>query len=1011
MANQDDVAQAAVQFVGSCLQVDVIANAANLGIALAGGSETLRAIRHSRRLRRFAKGLRGQLSVVARAKYSNAKKYDREAAYEAIAATLDAADFDQTLVRTAKDPQLLRNRLLGSAPDERPLLSGLSVEMYDGLLQIVVSAITREIRDSDEYLPQLVDEALKDIVDIKMATAKQQSRQEEHEDRLTQLEVDVPNAIADALRLSPSLAAAGQALKVIDRTPLAHGFFGRGDTLARISTLVGDTGYACVWGPPLAGKWELCRQWILAHAGDRDTWHVQCHSLESLAIAAAQLSKHYGLDQRATLDPLSTIQAVRESNPDVTLLLDGIQDEGAAKAVSHWKRQGSGVDLVLAGFTPAKGTQLPTIQVEVLDDPSIVGILRHYLSGSTTDDIQALAERLEGMPGLAIQAAAFITDAGVSVPQYLTMLEREPESLLHSQTTVPPRSPAVGAVWDRSLSRLETRGRASAPQLLSVLRLLGKTTISGALEGGIGFLLSGTDELGEQAAALTIIGQMNRLQLARNDEGVETASTLLMEYCWDSLSTSEKTDVARAVLRLIHLSAAYGKTWQAAGPANAVIPFVVGDCFSWRGLCPSQFDEAFVMSAQMFRSLDIPDLAIALLTQLLRAQEGTAPDAAMATTAINITNIAIEQELPEAAGFLAYVVEKFGDIEDSRVKAETRLLSGRHAWNQGEEDSVVRYCDDGLSIIAHAVLDEDSWILLKSNLHNVRAWGHAGLGNGARAIEDLRSAMRLLLSDAKFSMSLNETVLSSVPLLKDQGIDVPDDFKDMVEAALGSIVQSPDDRLPGTSLWHLGNTAQPLDPALHDEVLEYLDQGPRVSFSSGLDGLQLALFCQTQARLLLDAQNEGSPAELQALRENRDLPAETRGLYASRSVKLKELLDTGIEALEAMPSELQQEHKVRRLLAGLWINRSNYLQSVGDAEQAVRWARKALSVDTEEFGSQHQEFANDALVLGLALAQAGEAVEAMDWLSRAHTIYSTPGRNRSVPRASMVEALLRKLRK
>jgi tetratricopeptide (TPR) repeat protein len=106
------------------------------------------------------------------------------------------------------------------------------------------------------------------------------------------------------------------------------------------------------------------------------------------------------------------------------------------------------------------------LDLDILDQPEAIALLRRRAPGLTDAQAGQLAERLGDLPLALDQAAAYLDQTGVPPLEYLRLLDTRSTDL-HSRGYTPGHPGNVATVWSVSIDRLQ----ATAPAAVQLLRL------------------------------------------------------------------------------------------------------------------------------------------------------------------------------------------------------------------------------------------------------------------------------------------------------------------------------------------------------------------------------------------------------------------------------------------------------------------------------------------------------------------------------------------------------------
>lgn len=973
MRSSSGVPQAAVQLVGSILQFDVAANTVNL---------TLEALKlpalDERRLR---KSIQGQMTQAVRG-LNSAKRADIEAATTAIEDTLKGFKVSEAALRASADSARLKTFIIASNPRPFELISedAAAVDCFHLIMSAVVGRMTLELRNSQNAAVPLIIEAHDRIAGLDATTSNLEYK---YSSIIREVELLGQRSFYNE-NLAGEAIDAFRCIKGLDCRPKCSLYIESKRDYEQLDELLTRHGIASVWGPPLSGRFELLRQWC-QRAGKRDVVVVDCRTEGGLQAGISALArKHHVQPQRTTALTLNKICLERSG---ITVVLDGLESDSDLLGLEEQLRPGPSAVLATLDFQPRRKVA-SAFRPQPLGEDEIATILRSELDdeqyAGSIDGLDEVAELLAGQPLLAKQAASYIADCCESIDEYRKSVDENPGVTYLANTRTDERT--AQAVWSFSLARVEKRLTRQGICALAILSTLSGKAVVGAWEGAVSFLLSG-EELGNEAVARGITKYLSRLNLVDESNGLVNSAGPFLHFAWEQLSNEERTSSVEATLRLIRLAASSARTSRDVGLMNGVVPVVAEKYFDLRKYSPALFDDATLSAGICLGEAGLEQFAIWVLDKLLRLQ-ATDEHPDVATTLVTIASIGLDKELIGASRFALAVAEEVRETKDPGTRVQSSLLTARALWADGDLRTGLDAASTAVRLIEEGAVAGDDAILMGMQAYRFRGWFRVALGTDVRSgIGDLCRAIEIGQTDDRFWFWSSEARAHTVSFLTDRGITPPGELFEeqtspsspssavpLVTSALGAAIAE-SHRVRGNI----------------DKAESSLGESPQVGFGELDIACNAADHLQRRIQLLID-RIDSSPW-------NNDSYSLLNGGLV--------LADDGLERLVTLPEELAQCSRVKRIRAGLKVNRSAILLQLDDVKQAVAEAREALAIDLDEFGDKHREFAKDALALGIALVADNKVSEARAWLQVAYEIFSRPGPHTDKKLADYISSFLR----
>ena len=303
------------------------------------------------------------------------------------------------------------------------------------------------------------------------------------------------------------------------------------------------------------GKTQVAVEYAYRFKADYDlVWWVNAAKDETVVDSLAQLARRLGIpvgDSNAAAAE-DTVQELRRRGSELRWLLIFDNADEPEQLTPFLPRGATGHTLVTSRNQAWAAIAKP-LEVNVFDRRESVELLTRRVDGLTDEDADRVANALGDLP-LAIEvAAAWLTETGTTVDDYLAELDaRTSETLSANQAA--DYSTRLGATWDVSLQRLEQRSPA-AMRMLQLCAFMAPSISLTLIRSRemVDALRAYDPSLHEQLVVGQVIQEIGRLALARVDRRSNSIQIhrLVQAVIRDRMTEGEGDEAQHAVHRVL----------------------------------------------------------------------------------------------------------------------------------------------------------------------------------------------------------------------------------------------------------------------------------------------------------------------------------------------------------------------------------------------------------------------------------------------------------------------------
>jgi tetratricopeptide (TPR) repeat protein len=345
------------------------------------------------------------------------------------------------------------------------------------------------------------------------------------------------------------------------RVPRPGAYFtGREDELARLRSSLKDGVRAALlpqalYGLGGVGKTQLALEYVRRHAGDYDmVWWVQAEQPAVIRASLTSLAPRLGIQDTDAQTGVDRVIAALESGRPVRRWLLVFDNAGAPEEVERYLPYMAGVPgglghVIVTSRNSGWADSVPSMRVNVFPRDESVEFLRRRAPGISDAEAGRMAFALGDLPLALEQAAAMKVKSGLTVDEYLDLLETQGARVRRENATTAPGTQSVWAVWRVSMRDLKERN-PGALELLRLLAFFGPDPVQLSFLYGarlLGFPEPLASLLRDPMARNRAISEIGRYSLLTTDVGTVQLHRVLRSVLQDELTGEDATEMGYRV--------------------------------------------------------------------------------------------------------------------------------------------------------------------------------------------------------------------------------------------------------------------------------------------------------------------------------------------------------------------------------------------------------------------------------------------------------------------------------
>lgn len=341
------------------------------------------------------------------------------------------------------------------------------------------------------------------------------------------------------------------------RVPRPGAYFtGREEELSRLRAALKEGVRAALlpqalYGLGGVGKTQLALEYVRRYAGDYELvrW-VQAEQPAVVRGSLAALAPRLGIQNADARTAVDQVIAALESGRPVKRWLLVFDNAGSPEEVERYLPYMAGVPdglghVIVTSRNSGWADSVPSLRVDVFPRGESVEFLRRRAPGISDTEAARMALALGDLPLALEQAAAMKVKSGLTVDEYLDLLETQGARVRRENASTAPGTQSVAAVWKVSMRDLQERN-PGALELLRLLAFFGPDPVQQSFLHDarlLGFPEPLASLLRDRIARGRAIAETGRYSLLTTDVGTVQLHRLLRSVLQDELTAEEAAEM------------------------------------------------------------------------------------------------------------------------------------------------------------------------------------------------------------------------------------------------------------------------------------------------------------------------------------------------------------------------------------------------------------------------------------------------------------------------------------